>query len=123
MTDERAMEILDPNHREHYDGLDEVNEACRMGMEAIKQVKELQAENDELRERVKELSERNFIPRKENGWAERQIIRCLKVAKEGGAFTYRRNFSADVLELIEELKAENAELRARVGRTVDGDRI
>ena len=48
---------------------------------------------------------------KENkGWAEQQILRCLKVAKEGGAFTYRRNFAADVLELIEELKAENAEL-------------
>lgn len=56
MTDERATEILDPNHREHYDGLDEVNEACRMGMEAIKQVKELKAENAKLRERLKELS-------------------------------------------------------------------
>ncbi len=36
MTKERAMEILDPEHREHYDGIEEVNEACRMGMEAIK---------------------------------------------------------------------------------------
>lgn len=36
MTIERAIEILNPGHREHYDGLDEVNEACRMGMEALK---------------------------------------------------------------------------------------
>lgn len=35
MTIDRAIEILNPEHREHYDGLDEVNEACRMGMEAL----------------------------------------------------------------------------------------
>ena len=35
MKVERAIEILDPAHREHYDGMDEVNEACRMGMEAL----------------------------------------------------------------------------------------
>lgn len=29
MTIDRAIEILNPEHREHYDGLDEVNEACR----------------------------------------------------------------------------------------------
>lgn len=28
MTIDRAIEILNPEHREHYDGLDEVNEAC-----------------------------------------------------------------------------------------------
>lgn len=32
---ERAAEILDPTHREHYESLDEVNEACRMGMNAL----------------------------------------------------------------------------------------
>ena len=36
MKIERAIEILDPEHRERYDGLEEVNEACRMGMEALK---------------------------------------------------------------------------------------
>lgn len=36
MTIDRAIEILDPEHREFYDGMDEVNEACRMGMEALK---------------------------------------------------------------------------------------
>lgn len=46
MTIERAMEILNPDHRECYEGLDEVNEACRMGMDALKEKldREAQAE-------------------------------------------------------------------------------
>lgn len=39
MTIDRAIEILNPEHREHYDGMDEVNEACRMGMEALERTK------------------------------------------------------------------------------------
>lgn len=39
MTIDRAIEILDPEHREHYYGLDEVNEACRMGMEALERTR------------------------------------------------------------------------------------
>ena len=35
MTLERAMEILNPEHREHYDSIETVNEACRMGMQAL----------------------------------------------------------------------------------------
>ena len=35
MIDERAMEILDPEHREHYDSIETVNEACRIGIQAI----------------------------------------------------------------------------------------
>lgn len=31
----RAMEILDPRHREHYTSLDPVNQACRMGRRAL----------------------------------------------------------------------------------------
>lgn len=38
MKIERAIEILDPEHREHYEDLEEVNEACRMGMEALKRI-------------------------------------------------------------------------------------
>lgn len=49
MTDERAIEILNPEHREHYDSIETVNEACRMGMNAIRRVKELKAENAALR--------------------------------------------------------------------------
>lgn len=36
MTYERAAEILDPEHRENYDSLETVKEACRMGMDALK---------------------------------------------------------------------------------------
>lgn len=39
MKIDRAIEILDPEHREHYDGIDEVNEACRMGMEALERTR------------------------------------------------------------------------------------
>ena len=35
MKIERAIEILDPEHREHYESIEPVNEACRMGMEAL----------------------------------------------------------------------------------------
>lgn len=38
MTIERAIEILDPEHREHYDSIEPVNEACRMGMDALKEI-------------------------------------------------------------------------------------
>lgn len=43
MTIERAIEILDPEHREHYDSIEPVNEACRMGMNALKELAELKA--------------------------------------------------------------------------------
>ena len=36
MTFERAIEILDPEHREHYDSIETVNTACRMGMDALR---------------------------------------------------------------------------------------
>lgn len=39
MTIDRAIEILNPEHREHYESLEEVNEACRMGMEALQRTR------------------------------------------------------------------------------------
>lgn len=36
MTIDRAIEILDPEHRERYESIEPVNEACRMGIEALK---------------------------------------------------------------------------------------
>ena len=39
MKIDRAIEILNPEHRENYDGMDEVNEACRMGMEALERTR------------------------------------------------------------------------------------
>lgn len=44
MTPERAIEILDPEHREHYESIEPVNEACRMGMEAIRRVETIRKE-------------------------------------------------------------------------------
>ena len=35
MEIERAMEILDPEHRERYESIEPVNTACRMGMKAL----------------------------------------------------------------------------------------
>ena len=35
MTIDRAIEILDPEHQEHFESIEPVNEACRMGMEAL----------------------------------------------------------------------------------------
>lgn len=35
MKIKRAIEILDPEHREHYESIEPVNEACRMGMKAL----------------------------------------------------------------------------------------
>ena len=46
MTIERAIEILDPEHREVYDSIETVNEACRMGMDALKQQEERERETD-----------------------------------------------------------------------------
>lgn len=39
MTIERAIKILDPEHRENYKSIEPVEEACRMGMEALKRCK------------------------------------------------------------------------------------
>lgn len=35
MTTERAIEILNPEHREHYESMEPVNEACRMAISAL----------------------------------------------------------------------------------------
>jgi hypothetical protein len=36
MTIDRACEILDPEHREHYESIEPVNEACRMAIKALR---------------------------------------------------------------------------------------
>ncbi len=45
MTIERAIQILDPEHREHYESIEPVNEACRMGMEALKRTQWISVED------------------------------------------------------------------------------
>ena len=39
MTIDRAIEILNPEHREHYESIAPVMEACRMGMEALERTR------------------------------------------------------------------------------------
>lgn len=63
MTVERAIEILDPTHREHYDSIDVVNEACKMGMEALalkepmsQRIAELEAEIERLQKHTEEVT-------------------------------------------------------------------
>ena len=46
MTIDRAIEILDPEHREVYDSIETVNEACRMGMEALKRTRWIPVEEE-----------------------------------------------------------------------------
>lgn len=36
MTIDRAIEILDPDHRETYDSIEPINEACRIAVDALK---------------------------------------------------------------------------------------
>lgn len=40
ITVDRAIQILDPTHRERYESLEEVNEACRMGMKALRRLRD-----------------------------------------------------------------------------------
>ena len=49
MTIERAIEILDPEHREHFDSIETVNEACLLGIDALKKVEQAQADNEKMR--------------------------------------------------------------------------
>lgn len=65
MTIDRAIEILNLERREHYDSLDEVNEACRMGMEAL--------------ERQRWIPVSDKLPVLPNGdWQQRTFIVCAK---------------------------------------------
>lgn len=59
MKIERAIEILNPEHREAYDDLEEVNEACRMGMLALRIIQAIE-ENETGR----------FLPAELRGAAE-----------------------------------------------------
>lgn len=61
MKIERAIEILDPEHRENYDGMDEVNEACRMGMEALERTRWIPC-SERLPEVCKDTSYLAYIP-------------------------------------------------------------
>lgn len=52
MTIERAIEILDPEHREHYESIEPVNVACRMGIAALKENVKLHKEIKEIKNKI-----------------------------------------------------------------------
>lgn len=62
MKVERAIEILNPEHRENYDGMDEVNEACRMGMKALERTRWIPC-----RERPPEVGEEVLVYSRNSG--------------------------------------------------------
>jgi hypothetical protein len=64
MTIDRAIEILNPEHREHYESIDPVNEACRMGMEALERTRWIPC------------SER--LPELQDTWWHRVVIVCAR---------------------------------------------
>lgn len=72
MTIDRAIEILNPEHREQYDGLDEVNEACRMGMEALERQRWIPCS-----ERLPEAGEEVLVFSRSRGIAVDYYDRCL----------------------------------------------
>nr|DAZ43009.1 MAG TPA: Protein of unknown function (DUF551) [Caudoviricetes sp.] len=72
MTIDRAIEILDPAHREHYDGMDEVNEACRMGMKALERTRWIPCS-----ERLPEAGEEVLVFSRSRGIAVDYYDRCL----------------------------------------------
>lgn len=61
MTIDRAIEILNPERREHYDSLDELNEACRMGMEALERTRWIPC-SERLPKVCKDTSYLSYIP-------------------------------------------------------------
>ena len=68
MTIERAIEILDPEHREHYESIEIVEEACRMGMAALKRTIPMKPVVDERTGRCTcpSCSEPNFLENDHN---------------------------------------------------------
>lgn len=53
MTIDRACEILDPEHREHYESIEPVNEACRMGIAAMREKQERERRGADLVEVIR----------------------------------------------------------------------
>lgn len=46
ISPDRAIEILNPKHREDYPNMDEIDEACRMGMEALQELRDRENADD-----------------------------------------------------------------------------
>lgn len=100
MTDERAIKILDPEHRENYESIEPVNEARRIGIAAIKRVKELEAENAVLKSNLGECEvgysaalhyarEDNKKLQAENTALRERLDRAIETPCENGDIFYR----------------------------------
>jgi hypothetical protein len=151
MTNERAIEILDPEHRGHYESIEPVNEACRIGMNAIKRVHELEAENAELHKALDEikvfgLEMKNgevdmtvgsdtfnyitamLVQMLEQNNAKNFLTTAIEVGNQKYSVTVQKNGGKTPSEELSELKTENASLRARLEKAVElpckvGDKV
>lgn len=142
MTNERAIEILDPEHREHYESIEPVNEACRIGMNAIKRVHELEAENAELHKALDEikvfgLEMKNgevdmtvgsdtfnyitaiLVQMLEQNNAKNFLTTAIEVGNQKYSVTVQKNGGKTPSEELSELKSENAALRERLDKAVE----
>ena len=142
MTNERAIEILDPEHRGHYESIEPVNEACRIGMNAIKRVHELEAENAELHKALDEikvfgLEMKNgevdmtvgsdtfnyitamLVQMLEQNNAKNFLTTAIEVGNQKYSVTVQKNGGKTPSEELSELKTENAELRERLEKAVE----
>lgn len=105
MTDERAIEILSPEHREHYESIEPVNEACRIGIAAIKRVKELERENAELKQRDVRCASS----------VDEMIASCDKC---GLLECYGCEHSYTAVQEVKKLQVENVALRERLDKAI-----
>lgn len=142
MTNERAIEILDPEHRGHYESIEPVNEACRIGMNAIKRVHELEAENAELHKALDEikvfgLEMKNgevdmtvgsdtfnyitamLVQMLEQNNAKNFLTTAIEVGNQKYSVTVQKNGGKTPSEELSELKTENAALRERLEKAVE----
>lgn len=142
MTNERAIEILDPEHREHYESIEPVNEACRIGMNAIKRVQALEAENAELHKALDEikvfgLEMKNgevdmtvgsdtfnyitamLVQMLEQNNAKNFLTTAIEVGNQKYSVTVQKNGGKTPSEELSELKTENAVLRERLDKAVE----
>lgn len=75
---ERAIEILDPQHRERYsdlsDGMEQVNEACRMGMDALKKQVPKKPVKDKYKHNC--CPSCGWIVSYDEGWGEKYVPHC-----------------------------------------------
>lgn len=106
MTIDRAIEILDPEHRECYDGMDEVNEACRMGMEALERTRWIPC------------SER--LPESDEVW---QIHRSIPIQVSGHLGRYGRNAVVTVADYCHEQKVWSMDGGVVINALIDSEDV